>query len=197
MTITNTTLHAGLKDPRFAIIKDGWDYTPRELLPADVIARPIWTIGFDKDAYGMDDNPIALVTNFPGEGPAATVEHEGCKRTIYAATLDLLADAVVVAFYELEKEHRDAVAACIPSLIEEEVEEEVEVEEGDVLFQEMNDEQHEIFEAAWIVARVRDLEIECGMSAKAAKRQAPYDYENYINQEGYTGRDLLIGERRT
>ena len=40
------------------------------------------------------------------------------------------------------------------------------------------------------------LVLECGITKKAAKEQAEYDFERYSGQEGYTGRDEKILMRR-
>ena len=110
----NSTLRAGSEiDARFIIQKAGWDYTPRHMLPAldDVLVRPIWDIGFSPDAFDIMENPIAHVTNFPGEGPMATIRFReyleedviGDPRTVSADTLEGLFDLVVANCLEMEK----------------------------------------------------------------------------------------------
>tara|TARA_R110002020_G_scaffold15254_6_gene54539 strand:+ start:106 stop:465 length:360 start_codon:yes stop_codon:yes gene_type:complete len=103
--MNNSTLTAGSEiDARFAIQKAGWDGTPREWLSSDVLLCPIWEIGFSLDAYDMMQNPVAHVTNFPGEGPMATIRFKetefddfmGDPLTVSADTLDDLFDLVVV-----------------------------------------------------------------------------------------------------
>ena len=118
----NSTLRAGSEiDARFIIQKAGWDYTPRHMLPPldDVLVRPIWDIGFSPDAFHIMENPIAHVTNFPGEGPMATIRVReyaltqndvnyfdviGEPRTVRADTLEDLFDLVVANYLEMEKE---------------------------------------------------------------------------------------------
>tara|TARA_R100001143_G_C3335363_1_gene121522 strand:- start:527 stop:874 length:348 start_codon:yes stop_codon:yes gene_type:complete len=111
--MNNSTLKAGSEiDARFAIQKAGWDGTPREWLSSDdVLARPIWDIGFSPDAFDIMENPIAHVTNFPGEGPKATIRFRkylgedviGHPRTVSADTLDDLFNFVVASCLEMEK----------------------------------------------------------------------------------------------
>ena len=106
---TNTTLRASPSDPRFLIQKDGWDGAPRSLTPPAVIERPIWEIGYCPVATKREDNPIAYVTNFRGEGPTATVrytpeyyEAETKKRTVKAKTLNELYELVIETYFELQ-----------------------------------------------------------------------------------------------
>ena len=108
--ITNTTLRCSPSDPRFLITKDGWDGTPRELTDFAVIERPIWNIGYCPVATNREDNPIAYVTNFPGEGPTATVrfrlewdEDHPLKRTVKAETLNELYEQVIETYHTLEE----------------------------------------------------------------------------------------------
>jgi hypothetical protein len=61
-----------------------------------------------------------------------------------------------------------------------------------LMFHEMDEDQHAAFEAAWIIGWAKDLQVECEMSAEEAEEQAPYDYETYLNQEGYMKRDMHI-----
>ena len=113
--ITNTTLRSSPSDPRFILTKDGWDGEPRELTDFAVIERPIWNIGYCPVATNREDNPIAYVTNFPGDGPKATVRYTpewdtaGCghadatrKRTVEAKTLNELYDLVITTYFELK-----------------------------------------------------------------------------------------------
>ena len=72
--ITNTTLRCAPGDPRFLLEKDGWDGSPREWTPADVLFRPMWAILFNDEAYfDRKDDVVGWLTNFDGEGPVATV----------------------------------------------------------------------------------------------------------------------------
>jgi hypothetical protein len=106
--ITNTTLRSSPSDPRFILTKDGWDGEPRELTDFAVIERPIWNIGYCPVATNREDNPIAYVTNFPGDGPKATVrftpewdEAVTRKRTVEAKTLNELYDLVIATYLDL------------------------------------------------------------------------------------------------
>ena len=84
-----------------------------------MLVRPIWDIGFSPDAFDIMENPIAHVTNFPGEGPMATIRVReyaltqndvnyfdviGEPRTVRADTLEDLFDLVVANYLEMEKE---------------------------------------------------------------------------------------------
>ena len=107
-TITNATLRCSPSYPRFLIQKDGWDGAPRSLTSPAVIERPIWEIGYCPSATNREKNPIAYVTNFPGDGPKATVrftgdyyEAETKKRTVEAKTLNELYELVIETYFEL------------------------------------------------------------------------------------------------
>jgi hypothetical protein len=106
--ITNATLRCSPSDPRFLITKDGWDGTPREWTDPAILERPIWSVGYCSVATNREDNPIAYVTNFPGEGPTATVrftpewdETAIRKRTVKAETLHELYELVITTYLEL------------------------------------------------------------------------------------------------
>ena len=114
--ITTRTLRCSPSDPRFLITKDGWDGTPRELTDPAILGRPIWSVGYCSRATNREDNPIAYVTNFPGEGPTATVrftpewdETVIRKRTVKAKTLHELYELVITTYFELEEVAADRV----------------------------------------------------------------------------------------
>jgi len=118
MTIHLTTLRSSPSDPRFVLTKEGWDGTPREFVSQDIQMRPMWSVGYSPDAWGREDNEIACVTNFEGEGPMATVRFGETECTISAATLDDLYEKVIATYRELEAaeekaatERREADAA--------------------------------------------------------------------------------------
>lgn len=101
---TNTTLIHSLDDPRFVVTKKGWDKTPRNFLPREIIERPIWNIGFDEDAFDWESNVVGMITNFDGEGPMATVNYEGKKVTVSAPTLDATFELAIAAYFDCVKQ---------------------------------------------------------------------------------------------
>lgn len=50
----------------------------------------------------------------------------------------------------------------------------------------------EAFEYNWVAERTDSLVLECELEQSEAEIQAPFDYERYLNQEGYTGRNESI-----
>jgi len=62
-------------------------------------------------------------------------------------------------------------------------------------FRDMTSAQAAAFEFQWVAARAADLVTECGVDPADAAVLAPLDFETYLNQEGYTGRDEKIAAR--
>tara|TARA_R100001143_G_scaffold43156_1_gene38812 strand:+ start:87 stop:320 length:234 start_codon:yes stop_codon:yes gene_type:complete len=61
-----------------------------------------------------------------------------------------------------------------------------------IAFTEMDDAQRAAFELQWVAAWAEELMSECGLSADEASASAPFAFESYLNQEGYTFRDEEI-----
>lgn len=61
---------------------------------------------------------------------------------------------------------------------------------------EMTPDQWDKFKAMWLDERAEDLKRECGIPAAEVKELAAYDFEEYLNCEGYIRRDMRIRELR-
>ena len=61
---------------------------------------------------------------------------------------------------------------------------------------EMDQKQWLAFRDQWIVDYTQGYIEEGGMDPKDAKEYAEFEFENYVGQEGYTGRDERIFARR-
>ena len=61
-----------------------------------------------------------------------------------------------------------------------------------IAFTEMDEAQRADFELQWVSAWAKELVSECGLSAEEASVSAPFAFESYLNQEGYTARDEEI-----
>ncbi len=61
-----------------------------------------------------------------------------------------------------------------------------------IAFTEMDEAEMSAFQSQWVAAWARELVTECGLSADEASESAPFAFESYLNQEGYTARDEEI-----
>lgn len=64
------------------------------------------------------------------------------------------------------------------------------------LTSEMSQEEWTCFRSDWIEGWAKSLQDECGMSQEDADDSAGIDWEKYVGQEGFTGRDERIAMER-
>lgn len=67
----------------------------------------------------------------------------------------------------------------------------------DKMTTEMDKAEWAAFRRDWIKEYAESIVVECGVEPADSKFQAELDWEKYCEQEGWTGRDLEISERRT
>jgi hypothetical protein len=65
-----------------------------------------------------------------------------------------------------------------------------------LLTSEMDSEQWSAFRESWIKEMTHDLHVECGVVKEDCALVAELQFEEYVGQEGYTGRDELISLKR-
>lgn len=65
-----------------------------------------------------------------------------------------------------------------------------------LLTSEMTPEEWTEFRCNWIKEYAEDIVTECGGSRSDAGQVASIRFEDYVGQEGYTMRDMLIGDAR-
>ena len=65
-----------------------------------------------------------------------------------------------------------------------------------LLTSEMDSEQWSAFRKDWIKGMTTDLHVECGVAKEDCALVAELQFEEYVGQEGYTGRDEMIALRR-
>ena len=197
MKLGNDTLRAGLTDPRFWLVKHGWDGTPREWTDPSIIAAPCWGINFGPDGWD-DGNEIAVVTNFCNEGPVATVKCGDFKVpvTTPANTLEALCDEVIRVFLILLSSDPDdddtPHSAPVPYEFTWEMEEEevaVELPIDETLWDDLTPKQKKIFIKDWVA----DFMANTDCSKAVAKMQ----FEQWLNQEAQYARDEDILFRRS
>ena len=63
-------------------------------------------------------------------------------------------------------------------------------------FTEMTDDQHTEYRKQWVYAYAHGLSEECDVPLVEAFIAADCRYEDYVGQEGYTSRDVLIDAAR-
>ena len=191
MKLGNDTLRAGLTDPRFWLVKHGWDGTPREWTDPSIIAAPCWAINFGPDGWD-DGNEIAVVTNFCNEGPVATVKCGEFKVpvTTPANTLEALCDEVIRVFLILLSSDPDDTPHSEPAPVDW-VEEEivaVELPIDETLWDDLTPKQKKIFIKDWVA----DFMANTDCTKSVAKMQ----FEQWLNQEAQYARDEYILCRR-
>ena len=93
MKITTDTLRAPLNDPHYGIMKHGYDGGPREWVSEGILAAPCWVINYAED--GFNEKEIAVVTDFPNEGPMVTMTVLGRNMTFGEKTLEALCYEVI------------------------------------------------------------------------------------------------------
>ena len=198
MTLRNETLRAGLSDPRFWLNKDNWDKrTPRWMVEEAVLALPAWNVTFGED--GIDRGfEVAVVTNFPFEGPVATVKVGEVEKTLKGDSLEDLCDEVVRVALELLSTDPDPVdddeeeewfeETFGPDSSEEVFEKVVETSAEDTYWNDLTDKQRKDYEKAWIADYVRET--------SCSKSDASFQYGRWLDQEGWTARDVRISNRK-
>lgn len=65
-----------------------------------------------------------------------------------------------------------------------------------LLTSEMTQEEWTEFRKQWIEQEVTGLMVECGMELEDAEFRADIDFESYVGQEGFTGRDERLADAR-
>jgi hypothetical protein len=65
-----------------------------------------------------------------------------------------------------------------------------------LLTSEMNQEEWTEFRRRWMDSYTNDLIIECGVDPQEAAEVADIRFEDYVGQEGFTGRDERIADGR-
>ena len=65
-----------------------------------------------------------------------------------------------------------------------------------LLTSEMDSEQWSAFRENWIKGMTTDLHVECGVAKEDCALVAELQFEEYVGQEGYTGRDEKISGQR-
>ena len=179
MTLRNETLRAGLSDPRFWLNKDNWDKrTPRWMVEEAVLALPAWNVTFGED--GIDRGfEVAVVTNFPFEGPVATVKVGEVEKTLKGDSLEDLCDEVIRVALELLSTDPDPV---------DDDEEVVETSAEDTYWNDLTDKQRKDYEKEWVADYARET--------GCTKSDASFQYDRWLDQEGWTSRDAFISHRR-
>ena len=66
-----------------------------------------------------------------------------------------------------------------------------------LLTSEMNQEEWSEFRKRWVSGYAKELVIECDEDPEDAETIADIRFEDYVGQEGYTGRDERIADSRT
>ena len=206
--LRDDTLRDSPTDPRFLIQKLNWDGTPRNWTDQIIIDTPIWDLFFDE--HGTHSNDIGCVTNFPGEGPMATVKCEKKEKTVKATTLDEVYKLAIAAYLELEtvvemekaskelaeleayewhEDYDDWMDATFPQEIPKQETKETELPIEEILWDDLTPKQRKIFDKEWVA----DYMNETGCKKSVAKMQ----FEQWLNQEAQYARDENILHRRS
>ena len=192
---TNTTLiHASDNDLRFVATKDGWDKTPRNFLPREIIERPIWNIGFDEDAFDRESNVVGMITNFDGDGPMATVNYEGKKLTVSAPTLDETFALAMAAYFDCVKQWQDEVdfeaekaqehSENHLATLHEELDEESTEKEVWVGWDDLTEKARSDFEIEWIESQVCETGCDREIASMLFDQWLNTEAQYHINFEG-------------
>ena len=192
MKITTDTLRAPLNDPHYGIMKHGYDGGPREWVSEGILAAPCWAINYAED--GFNEKEIAVVTDFPNEGPMVTMTVLGRNMTFGEKTLEALCDEVIRVHLisishnpdDDDTPHSDPVPV---DWVEEEEVVAVELPIDETLWDDLTPKQKKIFIKDWVADFMANTD--------CTKSVAKIQFEQWLNQEAQYARDEYILCRRS
>ena len=173
-------------------MKHGYDGGPREWVSEGILAAPAWVINYAED--GFNEKEIAVVTDFPNEGPMVTMTVLGRNMTFGEKTLEALCDEVIRVHLisishnpdDDDTPHSDPVPV---DWVEEEEIVAVELPIEETLWDDLTPKQKKIFIKDWVA----DFMANTDCSKAVAKMQ----FEQWLNQEAQYARDEDILFRRS
>ena len=191
MKITTDTLRAPLNDPHYGIMKHGYDGGPREWVSEGILAAPCWAINYAED--GFNEKEIAVVTDFPNEGPMVTMTVLGRTMTFGEKTLEALCDEVIrvhlISISHNPDDDDTPHSAPVPvDWAEEEEIVAVELPIDETLWDDLTPKQKKIFIKDWVADFMANTD--------CSKAVAKIQYEQWLNQEAQYARDEYILCRR-